>query len=331
MKSSSHWRAARVEALRDITPTVREFTIRPQDAHDVSADWSPGSHIEVELLRDGKPIKRSYSLVGTPDGECFRIAVKRLDEGQGGSRAMWQLAVGDRLQVNGPRNHFGLDLNAPAYLLVAGGIGITPMLHMAQHLRARKGSQAPLCMVYGAHEEAELAYRPVLGELLGDSFAEFVGSQGKHIDIAAEIESLAAGGQMYVCGPVPMLDAVRRQWAASGRPIADLRYETFGSSGRFAPQPFRVEVPRQGIDIVVPADSSMMDALHAVGVQTLHDCKRGECGLCAVDVLALDGEIDHRDVFLSEHEKASNERICTCVSRVVGSISIDSAYRPEDD
>ena len=134
---------------------------------------------------------------------------------------------------------------------------------------------------------------------------------------------------MYVCGPVPMLDAVRRQWAASGRPVAELRYETFGTSGRFAPQPFRVEVPRQRIDIVVPADSSMMDALHAVGVQTLHDCKRGECGLCAVDVLALDGEIDHRDVFLSEHEKAENRRICTCVSRVVGSIAIDSAYRPD--
>jgi len=330
MQSSTRWRAARVEALRDVTPTVREFTLRPQDAHDISADWSPGSHIEVELLREGRPIKRSYSLVGQPDGECFRIAVKRLDQGQGGSRAMWQLAVGDRLQVNGPRNHFGLDLNAPAYLLVAGGIGITPMLHMAQHLQARAG-RAPLRMVYGAHEEVELAYRPLLRELLGESFAEFVASEGRHIDIAAEIAALPAGGQMYVCGPVPMLDAVRRQWAASGRPVADLRYETFGSSGRFAPQPFRVQVPRQGVDIVVPADSSMMDALHAVGVQTLHDCKRGECGLCAVEVLALDGEIDHRDVFLSEHEKAGNQRICTCVSRVVGSIAIDSAYRPDAD
>lgn len=328
MKNTTLWRAARVESLRDITPTVREFTLRPQDAHDISADWSPGSHIEVELLREGRPIKRSYSLVGQPDGECFRIAVKRLDAGQGGSRAMWQLAVGDRLQVNGPRNHFGLDLNAPAYLLVAGGIGITPMLHMAQHLQSRAG-RAPLRMVYGAHEAAEIAYRPLLRELLGESFAEFVASEGAHIDIAAEIAALPSGGQMYVCGPVPMLDAVRRQWAASGRPVADLRYETFGSSGRFAPQPFRVEVPRQKIDIVVPADSSMMDALHAVGVQTLHDCKRGECGLCAVDVLALDGEIDHRDVFLSEHEKAGNQRICTCVSRVVGSISIDSAYRPD--
>ncbi|MEP6722944.1 MAG: PDR/VanB family oxidoreductase [Variovorax sp.] len=330
MQSSTRWRAARVEALRDITPTVREFTLRPQDANDISADWSPGSHIEVELLREGRPVKRSYSLVGQPDGECFRIAVKRLDQGQGGSRAMWQLAVGDRLQVNGPRNHFGLDLNAPAYLLVAGGIGITPMLHMAQHLQARAG-RAPLRMVYGAHEEVELAYRPLLRELLNESFAEFVASEGRHIDIAAEIAALPAGGQMYVCGPVPMLDAVRRQWAASGRPVADLRYETFGSSGRFAPQPFRVQVPRQGVDIVVPADSSMMDALHAVGVQTLHDCKRGECGLCAVEVLALDGEIDHRDVFLSEHEKAGNQRICTCVSRVVGSIAIDSAYRPDAD
>jgi ferredoxin-NADP reductase len=330
MKSSTHWRTARVESLRDITPTVREFTLRPQEAHDITADWSPGSHIEVELLRDGRLVKRSYSLVGQPDGECFRIAVKRLDAGQGGSRAMWQLAVGDRLQVNGPRNHFGLDLNAPAYLLVAGGIGITPMLHMAQHLQARGGG-APLRMVFGAHEAVELAYRTVLQDLLGEAFAEFVAAEGQHIDIAGEIDGLAPGGQMYVCGPVPMLDAVRRAWAASGRPIADLRYETFGSSGRFAPQPFRVEVPRQGVDIIVPADSSLMEALQAAGVQTLHDCKCGECGLCAVDVLALDGEIDHRDVFLSDHEKSGNQRICTCVSRVVGSIVIDSAWRPDDD
>ena len=126
-----------------------------------------------------------------------------------------------------------------------------------------------------------------------------------------------------------MLDAVRRAWEASGRAPADLRYETFGSSGRFAPQPFRVRIPRHALDITVLADCSLLDALEQAGVQTLSDCKRGECGLCAVDVLGVEGEVDHRDVYLSEHEKQENRRICACVSRVVGSITLDSAWRPD--
>ncbi|MFN3569170.1 MAG: 2Fe-2S iron-sulfur cluster-binding protein, partial [Polaromonas sp.] len=104
---------------------------------------------------------------------------------------------------------------------------------------------------------------------------------------------------------------------------------TFGSSGRFAAQAFRVQVPRHHVDIMVPAGSTLLDALESAGVETLSDCRRGECGLCAMDVLALDGEADHRDVFLSEHEKQQNSRICACVSRVVGSVTLDSSYRPE--
>jgi vanillate O-demethylase ferredoxin subunit len=134
---------------------------------------------------------------------------------------------------------------------------------------------------------------------------------------------------MYVCGPVPMLDAARHAWEAAGRPAADLRYETFGNSGRFAPQAFRVRIPRHTLDIMVPAGCSLLDALEQAGVEAVSDCRRGECGLCTLDVLALDGEIDHRDVFLSEHEKQGNTRLCACVSRVVGSVTLDSSYRPD--
>jgi ferredoxin len=133
---------------------------------------------------------------------------------------------------------------------------------------------------------------------------------------------------MYVCGPVPLLDAARHAWEASGRPAAGLRYETFGNSGRFAPQAFHVRIPRHALDITVPADCSLLDALERAGVEAVFDCRRGECGLCTLDVLALDGEIDHRDVFLSAHEKQRNTRLCACVSRVVGSVTLDSSYRP---
>ena len=88
-----------------------------------------------------------------------------------------------------------------------------------------------------------------------------------------------------------------------------------------------MQIPRHQLDITVSADSSLLDALASQGIQTLYDCRRGECGLCAMDVLALRGEIDHRDVFLSDDEKAANTKICVCVSRVVGEITLDSAFR----
>lgn len=327
MRANATWTDAVIESFCDLTPTVREFIIRPTDSAQGVQRHEPGSHLQVQLLVDGRPQLRSYSLVGETDDQTYRIAVKRLDDGRGGSRAMWQLAAGDRLQVSGPRNHFPLDFNAPAYLLVAGGIGITPLVGMAEALAARCAqSGRPLRMLYGTRSESELAYGETLRAFLGQRLHAAVDAR---IDFAGEIAALPAGAQMYVCGPVPMLDAARHAWEASGRPAADLRYETFGNSGRFAPQAFRVQLPRHALDITVPADCSLLDALEQAGVQAVFDCKRGECGLCTLDVLALDGEIDHRDVFLSEHEKQQNTRLCACVSRVVGSVTLDSSYRPD--
>lgn len=323
MRSTLTWTDAVIQSLHDVTPTVREFTIQPAGS---VLQHEPGGHLQMQVLVNGQPRTRSYSLVGQPDDVAYRVAVKRLDDGRGGSVAMWCLAVGDRLRITEPQNHFLLDLNAPAYLLVGGGIGVTPLVLMAQTL-ARRG--VPVRMLLGARSEAELAYGPLLREALGDDLRPVVSGLGQKIDFTAEIATLPAGAQMYVCGPALMLDAARRAWVAADRPAAELRYETFGSSGRFAPQAFRVSIPRQHLDITVPADCSLLDAIEMAGVQALSDCRRGECGLCAMDVLAVDGEIDHRDVFLSEHEKQQNLRICVCVSRVVGAITLDSAYRAE--
>jgi vanillate O-demethylase ferredoxin subunit len=147
------------------------------------------------------------------------------------------------------------------------------------------------------------------------------------MDFAAEIAALPPKAQLYTCGPVPMLEAIRKAWLADGRRLAELRFETFGSSGSFAAQAFRVQIPRHQLDIMVPADTTLLDALEQAGIDTLSDCRRGECGLCAMDVLAVQGEMDHRDVFLSAHEKQQNTRMCVCVSRVVGELTLDSAWR----
>ncbi|MET3495978.1 PDR/VanB family oxidoreductase [Variovorax boronicumulans] len=327
MKSDLQWMQAQVAALRDVTPTVREFELRPESGF--AASYEPGAHLQVQVMTaQGRLQTRSYSLVGEGDGQCWRIAVKRLDDGRGGSLAMWQLAPGDRLQVSAPQNHFALDLSAPGYLLVAGGIGITPLVLMAQRLGAHaKRSGVPVKMLYGARHAGEFGYLPHLQQALGEGLVAHEGSAP--IDFAAAIAELPPGGQLYTCGPVPMLEAVKRAWEAAGRAPADLRFETFGSSGRLATQAFTVRIPRHDLAITVPADCTLLEALDAAGVQTLWDCKRGECGLCAMDVLAVDGEIDHRDVFLSADEKAATTRICACVSRAVGTLTLDSAYRAD--
>lgn len=323
MTQSTHWTEAVIQSLQDITPTVREFTLVPSQG---ATAFEPGSHLQVQVLVNGKPQTRSYSLVGPPNGSTYRIAVKCLPEGRGGSRAMWSLEEGDRLRILAPQNHFSLDLSAPAYLLVAGGIGITPLVLMAQTL-ARRGAVVQLH--HGARTGAELAFAPLLKSCLGDRYTSYAAAQGELIDFSAAIATLPVGGQLYFCGPAPMLDAARRAWAAAGRPLVDLRFETFGSSGRFAPEAFRALVPRQHVDITVPEGESLLDALEKSGVQSLSHCRRGECGLCVMTILSIDGDVDHRDVFLSDAEKQENKRLCICVSRVRGTVTLDAAYRPD--
>jgi vanillate O-demethylase ferredoxin subunit len=322
MKSKQAWTEAQLESFEDLTPTVREFRLRPEGG---VLPQAPGSHLQLEVQIKGRPQIRSYSLVGEPDGLTYRIAVKRLDQGRGGSLAMWQLPLGARLRVSAPQNHFPLDFSAPAYLLVAGGIGITQLVRMAHALAARSLAGGPLIrLLYGVRSADELAFLVQLKAQLGERLHTV---EGAAMDLAADIAALPAGGQMYVCGPSPMLQAARSAWLAAGRPPADLRYETFGSSGAIAPQAFQVLIPRHGLNITVPADATLLEALEQAGIKQVYDCLRGECGLCTLDVLALDGAIDHRDVFLSEHVKQQNSRLCACVSRVTGSVIVESAWR----
>lgn len=331
MKITQNWMQATVVATHDLSPTVRQFEIAPLQGAVLS--YPEGAHLQMQVMVQGARVQtRSYSLVGLPDPRAWRIAVKRMDDGRGGSLAMWQLAVGDRLMVSEPQNHFPLDLTAPGYLVVAGGIGITPLVGMVQRLAVHaRATSVPLRVLYGARSETELVFAAQLREALqgvsGDTLQLHSGSAA--IDFAKEIAALPKGSQLYTCGPVPMLETLKLAWVQAGRPIPDLRFETFGSSGRLPTQAFRLQVPRHGVDIVVPSDATLLEALEGAGVPTISDCRRGECGLCAMDVVSLQGEIDHRDVFLSANEKAACQRICVCVSRAVGGITLDSAWRPD--
>ena len=321
MSAPPDWRPASLVRVEDLATDIRAFDIAPEGAF---APAAPGAHLKIGVQIEGRPDTRSYSIFETNAG-FYRIAVKRLPDSRGGSAYMHNLKVGARLEVAGPANHFALRLGAPGYLLVAGGIGITAILSHALAL-ARAG--APLRMVYGAQTRAALVFAQTLGERLGERFESFLDAEGRRIDLAAEIAALAPGGEAYVCGPVPMLEAAKRLWRDAGRPMDLLRFETFGASGRWPAGAFKAKIPRLGREIDVAANQTLLQALEQAGIAMIYDCRKGECGLCALTVLAVDGVIDHRDVFFSEDEKAAGERLCTCVSRVHGaSLTLDTADR----
>ena len=316
------WRPARLCAARELTPDIRLLEIEPEGT------WippTPGGHINVMVQIDGRPDTRSYSLVDLGDDGRYRIAVKLLPDSRGGSAYMWRLQPGARLTIAGPGNHFDLARGRPEYLLMAGGIGITPIFSMAKAL-AREGAR--FRVLYGFRGRSDAALADDLAAAVGDRLELFCEADGRRIDLGGEIARLSEAGELYVCGPIPMLDAVKRTWRASGRPEHQLRFETFGASGRFAAEAFTLRIPRLQLELQVPRNRSMLEALEEAGVEMIHDCRRGECGLCALDVIAADGVIDHRDVFFTEEEKALNRKLCTCVSRVVGgSVTIDTPDR----
>ncbi|TWB36516.1 PDR/VanB family oxidoreductase [Nitrospirillum pindoramense] len=317
------WGLARLVAIRDVADGIRQFDIQPD--FSVPA-YGPGSHIQVQVLINGQPDVRHYSLVGEPDDRLLRIAVKRLPDSRGGSVYMWGLAPGARLTISAPLNHFDLSAGRPDYLLIAGGIGITPLYAMARALARRA---APVRLLYGVRRAADLAFAEELRALLGDRLRVFVDAEGQTMDFAAELASVAPGGEVYSCGPAPMMAAARQAWQALGRPASDFRLETFGAGGGTVAQPFVARVPRLDLEVTVRPDQTLLSALQEAGADLMYDCRRGECGLCALDVLDVSGgRLDHRDVFLSDHQKAEGHQMCVCVSRATGgTVTLDTGHR----
>jgi vanillate O-demethylase ferredoxin subunit len=323
MRFRDEWAAARIDSIDDVSPTIRLFEI---DAGEQYRCWTPGSHIRVGVMVDGQHEVRTYSLVQTgADDRKYRIAVKFIGDGLGGSRYMWSLQAGTSLTISQPQNHFDLSLHARAYTLVAGGVGITPMIGMAHALRA---SDKPVRLIYGVRSRREAAFADLLRACLGDRLDLRVTEETGPLDMAAIVRNVPAGGELYICGPIAMLEAARNAWMQQGRPAGLLRYETFAASGHYPTQAFTAVLPRFNMELEVHSHQSLLSAMEQAGLEIMSDCLRGECGLCTVAILECDAPIDHRDVFFSDKQKAENRKLCACVSRPAGGrIRIDTDYR----
>lgn len=324
MRVLESWTTAQVRTARNLTPTIRLLELTPAEGNPALVPL--GGHINVSVMIGGRADTRSYSLVGPSSPEAYRIAVKLNPESRGGSAYMWSLREGSSLTLSSPRSHFDIDFGRPEYLLIAGGIGITPMVGMALAL-ARSG--AKLRMMYCARSRDELAFADDLRAVLGERLQTFASGDGQRLDLKSTLAALAPDGLAAICGPLPLIEEARRVWRNQGRPHADLRFETFGSSGSLATEPFRLRIAQSGQEIVVPETQSILDALEDAGIGVISDCRRGECGVCALNIVDVDGTVDHRDVFFSDHQKHENNKLCACVSRAIGTITIDPLLRPD--
>lgn len=324
MRFERKWIKCTVHAVRDVAPAIREFVLRPEDSP--VEHHAPGSHIGVGVLIDGRPETRCYSLVGDVSPDGYRIAVRRAPDSRGGSDYMWSLNTGARIDVSSPASLFEIDWSRKSYCLIAGGIGITPIVGIASALMRRN---VEVELHYAVRSRHEAAFLDELTDLLGNRLIVHAGDEGRRIELDETFARLPPEALAAICGPMRLLDAARRRWVGAGRLPADLRYETFGSSGLLPTEPFRVRIDNSGREIVVPENRSMLDALNDAGFEVISDCQRGECGVCAIDVVSVDGQIDHRDVFFSDHQRQANGKICPCVSRAAGVITVNTHYQRE--
>ncbi|MEB5966336.1 PDR/VanB family oxidoreductase [Comamonas testosteroni] len=315
--------AVEVAAVDLLNPLIRRFTLRAVDGRALPG-FSAGAHVRVQVGLPGKAQGevqdwRHYSLVNTDAGTDtglpqpqYTIAVRNEDRGRGGSRWMHALQVGQRIVIEPPKNDFPLGTHPGCAVLVAGGIGITPLASMAA---ARRAAGLPVRMLYAGRSHGQMAFVPELQALLGDSLALHADEDhGAPPDVAALLDGCSGEDQLYVCGPRVMLDAVLAASDARGWPRERVHFELFTAPVAAAgDQSIELVLAQSGRQLTVPAGQSILDCLIEHGCDPLFDCKRGECGVCAAQV--IEGEIDHRDAVLSAAERAGGTVMQICVSR----------------
>ncbi len=276
--------------------------------------FQPGAHIDVHLANG---LVRQYSLTNGPGQlDRYRIGVKLEPESRGGSAAMHHtVREGDVLAVSEPRNNFPLRRNAERTVLIAGGIGITPLLAMAQALHHSNLGFELHCF---ARSPDHLAFGETL-DRLGDSVTAHLGLSPADTAaaIARALEGRSPSDRVYGCGPAPMLAAVRELAEAAGWPAETVHFEYFANPTEIDDSSsFEVALARSALTLAVPAGRTVLEVLRDNGVDVASSCEVGACGTCSVGV--IEGEPDHQDVYLTSAERAEGARMMACVSRSLG-------------
>ncbi|HSM19180.1 MAG TPA: PDR/VanB family oxidoreductase [Hyphomicrobiales bacterium] len=308
----------KVAEIEDLTPQIKRFAFTAADGGPLPA-FEAGAHIDVFT---GIGLTRSYSLAGDPaDPSRYVTAILREPKGGGSTWMHDQVKVGDVLKASGPTNNFPLEPDAGRHHLIAGGIGITPMLAMG-HALAR--GDRPFTLDYCTKSVEETAFLEEVRQVFGDrvTFHHDGGDPSRGIDLKAALAERPEGTHLYLCGPAGLLRAARE--AARHWPEGTVHYELFSSLRSdqeravvegLPNEAFEIELAQSGLTLTVPADKTILEVLNENGIPVIKVCEEGYCGTCQVTLLG--GKADHRDEVLDDNERASNTLIQVCISRAM--------------
>ncbi|MBC5781463.1 oxidoreductase [Ramlibacter sp. USB13] len=305
---------ARVHALRIEARDVISVELQPAEAGASLPAFEPGSHIDLHLANG---LVRSYSLLNGANDRRYVIGVLKARDSRGGSRQVHeQLRLGTELQISAPRNNFRLVEDAPRSVLVAGGIGVTPLLAMLRRLASLGRSVE---FLHCARSRADAAFLEEVEAIAAqhphvELRHHFDDAQGGPPDLRKLLAGKPADTHFYCCGPAPMLTAFEAACADLGQQNVHLeRFSPVEQAPSTATGTCSVELRRSGRVIEVVPDVSILDAVLAAGVNPDHSCREGMCGACETRVLC--GDVEHRDSILTKQEQAANKSMMICVSR----------------
>lgn len=282
--------------------------------------WTSGAHIDVDCGYDEDHASRSrqYSLCGDPgQPDRYHVAFLHEEKGRGGS--IWLHAgaqVGEELRIRGPRNHFRLRPGHERLILIAGGIGITPVLAHADHARAEG---IDYVIHYSGHSRPSMAFLERLERDHEDRLMLHVSDEDSRADYADILSDVRPGTGIYACGPerlIQGLTALAETWEDSDALYVEHFTSTLGGLDPSVERAFEVELKDSRLTLTVPPDRTVLQVLRSANVDVASDCEEGLCGSCEVAV--IDGEVDHRDVVQDRAERATNTRMMTCCSRACG-------------
>lgn len=310
MRSAAHLSVI-VSAVRQEARNILGLDLRLPAGAPLPA-FTAGAHIDLHL---GNGLVRSYSLLSNPaDLTRYSIAILNDMLGRGGSRYVHEsLSVGTTLTISIPRNHFPLNEAASKTVLVAGGIGVTPILSMLRRLDSIK---APRTLLYCARSRDDAAFFDLLADVPGVQ-VRLDERHGSQPDLMHYLQDESADSDFYCCGPLPMIRAFEAACTALG--FSNIHTERFAADNPIeAPRAsgYQVTLARSGRVIDVSAHVHLLDALEEAGIAVESACREGICGACETRV--LHGVPDHRDSILSTAEKASNKSMLVCVSGCIG-------------
>lgn len=301
-----------ITGMRQLTTAVRAFELSSPNGAELPG-FEAGAHLTVPVrLATGELSTRHYSICSDPaNKQLYEIAVLREENGQGGSVAVHeQFILGLRLKCGLPRNNFNLHADSRPAILIAGGIGITPIKAMAHSLQAQARD---FHIHYAVRSETEAAYLPALKQTFGDRLTVYATDQNRRLNPAELLAASQADAVFYLCGPNRLIEAITAAAQLQAKDKESVRLERFSALTTETDRPIEIELKRSKQLIQVAAGQPILEAVREAGVDALFECRAGNCGTCAVKV--LEGVPDHRDSVLSPAEQERAGLMCICVSR----------------